>query len=77
MNNLTLWQEIRSDWVNGNRSDAKEKLYQSSKHKMLKAILEAANSYHESLSGSGFTHSGDLQDLREILTSLTRGGNNK
>lgn len=64
---LSAWQEIRADWVNDNRSDAKEKLCQMSKIKMLRTISEALEDYAGVLNQSG-----DLVDLREILLSIVR-----
>lgn len=68
--NESLWQDIRSNWVNGNLSLAKDRLYQLNKRAMLLIILEAINTYNESC--SPHTHSGDLQDLKEIIHSLTK-----
>ena len=67
---MNHWEDIRSNWVNGNRTDAKNMLYQQSKIGMLKAIREAVENHFNYWNESNKTHSGDLQDLREILRAF-------
>lgn len=66
---MTTWQEVRTQWVNGNRSDAKNVFYQQNKTRIFRVILEALRSHYDSMP-SGTVRSGDLQDLIEILNSI-------
>lgn len=69
---MNTWEEIRTSWVNGNITDAKEALYQQSKMRILRIVSEALDAVHESIP-NGMVTSGDLTDLREILRSYGRG----
>jgi hypothetical protein len=69
---MKTWNDIRTDWVNGNLTDAKEGLYQESKSRMLRIILEAIQNHREYHDNPTGTNSGDLQDLYEILRSYGR-----
>lgn len=70
---MYTWEDIRSNWVNGNRKDTRETLKQMNKTHLFKIFLQAITAHRTYEQNGG---SGDLQDLFEILTSLntlTRG----
>ena len=67
---LDIWEQIRTDWVNGNRQEARDRLYQLSKARMLKVICVALTEYYTSIDGG--TSNGALVDLLEILRSYGR-----
>lgn len=66
------WESIRAKWVNGEQKEAISDLINFTKLGALEIVLEALVSDHK-LRGSGGTRSGDLTDLREILTSIKNG----
>lgn len=66
---MKSWEDVRIQWVNGNRQDAKDKLYQQSKVGMLKTIYQALQR-HEELLQPGAVRGGDLIDLQEIIRSI-------
>ena len=68
---LSPWQEIRSNWVNGNREDAADLFYQKSKLQIFKIVFEAVAAHYDSMDPC--SHSGDILDLLEILKRLTKG----
>lgn len=70
---MTHWQEIRANWVNGNLTDAKEQLSQMPTQQALTVVLEAIASHYAHSDPKTGTHSGDLQDLFEILRAIKRG----
>ena len=61
---FATWKEIRANWVNGNRSDARLQLTQLPKHKLIDVIADCVFTYYRQ-----GQESGDLQDLYEILKS--------
>lgn len=69
---MKTWEEIRSDWVNGNRRDAKNALYQQATRRALKIVGQAIQTHLEMLE-PGATMSGDLTDLLEIISFYGKG----
>lgn len=59
------WEELRSQWVNGNRSDVYQALHHMKKNTLAQTIFQAVEAYKESIRGDTF--GGDLEDLHEIL----------
>ena len=63
---MKTWEEIRTDWVNGNRTDAVEELYTARKTQTIKVIREALLAAYASIP-QGTSMTGDLTDLLEVL----------
>lgn len=66
----TEWEYIRANWVNGNREDVRNYLSTAKKQTILNCVREALENDH--ILSNGSTRSGDLQDLREILSHYFR-----
>lgn len=62
------WEEIRSNWVNGNRGDVRQMLRECSRNCLFRIISSALNYAYEF--DNGDTHSGALIDLKEVFNSL-------
>lgn len=62
----TDWEYIRANWVNGNRKDVLNHLDRIKKPRLLNIVREALECDH--MLSNGSTRSGDLQDLREMLS---------
>lgn len=56
------WEELRTQWVNGNRADVKQTIDRMTRasfiHLVMQALSTSMDLNHES---------GDMRDLREIL----------
>jgi hypothetical protein len=68
------WEQIRIQWVNGNRSDVKAEIARMSKAKLLSILLQACERHFEYLDLSAGCMSGDMTDLIEILRATSKGG---
>jgi len=67
---VNRWENIRSNWVNGNQSYRIQSLDKMSKRAVIELAYEALETFH----GLG-NQSGDLIDLLEILRRYVRGKN--
>lgn len=66
---MKRWNDIRSNWVNGNRSDVREAINNLTKYELLKVVQQALVSFVNTSTPNCF--SGDLIDLLEICKSVT------
>lgn len=64
---MTTWNDLRSNWVNGNRRDVVRKLTDLKKDQLVSVMLQATTDSYVSIP-NGTTTSGDLKDCIEILT---------
>jgi hypothetical protein len=64
------WEELRTNWVNGNRTDCLNFLRRAPKSRLWPILAEALNTAHYLDDNPQGTHSGDIADLREMLNWL-------
>lgn len=67
------WEELRASWVNGNQSECLEFMRQCNKTRLFKILAECFYTANALQDNPPHTHSGDLDDLYEIIHRLSRG----